>query len=148
MCLKKILLLVLLLFGYYAVAEQQYLITEQQIQSIEVLLEKLEKSNQNWQLQVQESKSEVSILKEDSITLNYQLLTERISYKNLNELYNKLESSRLNELTIIGNELANEKINNEKLKNQRNIFIFLFIILVVGLVSTIVIKLLIKKYFR
>ncbi|ULQ59249.1 hypothetical protein K7I13_12210 [Brucepastera parasyntrophica] len=108
--------------------EEQYRISETQLQSIESLAEKLEAERQTWQ-------SQANVLKQEAQTLNAQLRTER-------ELYNKLQTSfdeyEIKNLTLLTeretaiselkDENAKEKIKTTNTEKQRNTAIFIAIL--------------------
>ena len=121
MCYGKLLFVwpLLLFFLVSALgAEQQYRITESQLQNIEKSLERLEQDRQSWQLQAHELKNEAE-------TLNGQLQTERGQYKTLQTSFNKLEASRLTELAELNQQKQKAEDKAERYKKQRLTLFFI-----------------------
>ena len=134
MCKKLLLVLLPLLFtaASLAGAEQQYLITESQLQSIERSLERYEMDRQSWQLQAAGLKSEAQ-------TLNAQLQEEREKYKTLETSFNRYEASQSETIAKMGAEIEKLRARN---KNKASGLIVLAIVLAGA------IAMLLKKLFK
>jgi hypothetical protein len=90
-------------------AEEWYLITELELQSIEHYREISEANKQTWRLQVQGLKSRAENLQRTSESLNRQLVAERETVKNLMLSYEGLEQERLTELALRDGEIVELK---------------------------------------
>jgi len=124
MCLlKKVFFLLFILFLFLFCladalrAEEQeawYLISETELLSIEVLLERSETDRQSWELQARGLKSAAA-------NLNGQLAEERKQYRTLEQSFNKYETENLMQLSLKNGEIADlkEKVATEKLEKEK-----------------------------
>jgi chromosome segregation ATPase len=108
-------------------AEQQYLISESQIQSIEKSLEKLETDRRSWELQAQGLRSEAG-------NLNRQLAAEREQYKTLEQSYNRYEISQSGEMEKMKKYIVTLEAENKILFRA-----LIVVVIVLAIVITLVV---------
>jgi chromosome segregation ATPase len=114
MCGKLFIAFVLALsFLLYAAvlypAEQQYLISESQIQNIEKSLDRLETERRSWELQA-------AGLRSEAVSLNRQLAAEREQYRTLEESYNRCEANQSREMEKMKEYTVSLAAENKLLK--------------------------------
>ena len=156
MCGRLLLALcVLLLFPVLLAAEQQYLITETQLQNIEKSTQILLQDNQNSQLLVQNLNQRLEASEQRSETaeklaetFNNQLKIAREQYRTLQTSFNKYEASQLEIVAKKEAELQAERTKREAAEKQRNTFIWLFSVLAGLVFFGTVGKFFIKKLFK
>jgi len=97
-----------------------FLISEQELQSIENYRLNREKEKQSWQLQVRN-------LKQDSVNLNDQLAQARDQNRRLETSFNKSENEKLTLLSSKDGEIAElkQEAADEKIKSLRRLFIII-----------------------
>ena len=133
--LLSVLLLLFFLPVALLAAEQQYLITETQLQSIEKFLAKLETDRRNWE-------SQAAGLRNEAASLNDQLRQERERYKTLEISYNKSEASRSEQITRLSSEAAAERAEKKRYKRSAaNRLVW-----IIALVSVVALFLVYKVY--
>jgi hypothetical protein len=140
MCKKSLLVCFVLLCSVVSLAaEQQYRISESQLQSIETLLEKLERDRQSWALQAQGLRLEAE-------SLNVLLAREREQYRILEQSFNRYETSQSEKAAKLMLELETARLEKERYKRAAGIRLAVIISLagVLFLVSGIMVY----RFFR
>lgn len=121
------LLLLLLPRVYCQDATQQkiYIITENEISSIEKFKATYETEKQNWLLQVKNLNTQVTTLREQSkalqaqvANLNSLLETQRATNKELEMCYNELEQEKFQEISQLNSEKNTLTQSLHKAKNR------------------------------
>jgi septal ring factor EnvC (AmiA/AmiB activator) len=93
---------------------RRYYITENQLQSIEQSVEKLETDRRSWESQARGLRSE-------AVSLNAQLQAERENYSALETSFNRYEASQLKAQAAQEAELQKERLKKKGTETQRNI---------------------------
>jgi hypothetical protein len=136
-----VFLLVCLALGALRAEEPDrwYLISEQELASIETLLSRLETDRQNWESQAHELRLKAERLETESAILNSQLSEERELYRTLETSFNGYEAAKLTELSLKDGEIAGlkeekaaERLEKEKYKGSSRLWFFVAIALAVS----------------
>jgi len=122
MCGKLLSAWLLLSFlpAYCLIAEQQYLITESQLQNIERLLEQSETDRQSWQQQAANLSNKLQTAEKTAKGLNNQLVAERERYSALETSFNRYEASQSEKMSELAREAAAERLEKERHKGLAN----------------------------
>jgi len=112
----------LLLPVCFAAAEQEYRISEFQLQSIEKSLERLEQDRRSWESQARE-------LRNEAASLNRQLAEEREQYKTLEQSFSRYETSQSARMSELTREAAMERLEKEKHKGTSRTRLIVIVVL-------------------
>jgi septal ring factor EnvC (AmiA/AmiB activator) len=99
-------------------AEEQYRITEYQLQSIEQSITELENNRRNWESQAHNLNRNLGLSEKRAETLNNQLREERNRYSELQLSFNKYEASQLKLQAEKDREIADLRVSNKGVKGR------------------------------
>jgi hypothetical protein len=137
------LLAALLLCSVWGAAhpeEQWYLITGEELRSIEAYKTKSEQEKQAWLLQVQGLRTRAGNLEAESSSLNSQLSIQRELNRKLTKSFNEYEAETLIRLSLKDGELAELKVGNKAIAGQRNAAVIAAAALALAVVGYIAFK--------
>jgi hypothetical protein len=159
------LLLALLLASVVGVLRAEeprpwYLISEEELQSIELYRKNSEAEKQNWLLQVNalkmkavNSEARSSKLEQESVTLNSQLLEAREANRALTESFNQYEAEQLTltslkngEIADLKQQMADKTLKAETYKGKAALRLVIIISLLAAIAGYITFKVL--RFFR
>jgi hypothetical protein len=153
-----ILLVVLLLSCVVGVLQGEepgpwYLISENELQSIEVYKKKSEAERQNWLLQVSDLKTQAERLNAraanslaESESLNQQLRKEREANRKLTLSFNEYETAASRTISQKDMHIGVLEAENEKVTGQRNTMLAIVITAGIVVLGFVVFKVL--RFFR
>ena len=141
--MKKLFLFLLFVFvSYLAIAQDMYLITLNEIESIEKLCQKSEQEKQNLLLQVKTLKSQSMELSEQVKTLKSQLENQRTLNLKLEQSFNELEVEKSQ--IIMNVQKQNDDLQNKNYKLKNSIIIFISISIIEFLILMLILYLRIR----
>jgi hypothetical protein len=135
-------LLLCCVWGAVHPEEQWYLITGEELRSIEDFRKKSEAEKQTWLLQVQELRTRAGNLETESLSLNSQLAGQREANRKLTLSFNEYEAETLTRLSLKDGELADLRTANKAVSGQRNAAIIAAAAFGLAWIGPIIIKLL------
>lgn len=156
---KKLLFLFVLVFLFLSAVKlsaQQYLVTETELQQLEMLYRSSQENRRKAESELKElqpllnrQKKIIQTLQTESMQLSMDLKSERQTVSDLTNCVSTLETeitTERNKAAQTRQELNDEKLAHEKTKNQRNILFFTLAFIVLAAVATVIVKVLIRFY--
>lgn len=158
MCKKALFLFVLVFLFFLGVklSSREYLITEAELQQLEMLYQGSLENRRKAESELKElrpllgkQQKIIQTLQTESIQLSKDLQAERQTISDLTNSVSALETDITTErdkAAKIQQKLNDEKLTHQKTKNQRNVLFFALVSIALAAVGTVAVKVLIRVY--
>gem|GEM_PF-2467821 len=158
MCKKALFLFVLVFLFFLGVklSSREYIITEAELQQLEMLYQSSLENRRKAESELKElrpllgrQQKIIQTLQTESIQLSKNLQAERQTISDLTNSVSALETDIATErdkAAKIQQKLNDEKLTHQKTKNQRNILFFTLIFILLAACGTVAVKVLIRVY--